>query len=156
MVPHHEERAPQRSDAVRNTNDCVASVAVADPVNWSQTSPICGSSEKLMATAACGLAKCSRIKVRSASPSTVEDIDVLALGARIMTRIQTSLPLAAAIRVELVIGLLWSCGPLAATESMDVEGAELRATGAGRMLRGIGALAVTTAGRSTGCVAAGA
>jgi hypothetical protein len=41
----------------------------------------------------------------SLSPSTVEDIDVLALGARIMTRIQTSLLLAAAIRVEVAITL---------------------------------------------------
>jgi hypothetical protein len=30
----------QRSDAVRITNDWVASVAMADPVNWSLTIPI--------------------------------------------------------------------------------------------------------------------
>ena len=148
---------PQRSEAVRSTNDCVASVAVADPVNWSETSPICGSSEKLMAMAACGLAKCSRIKVKSVSPSTVEDIDVLALGARIMTRIQTSLPLAAAIRVDIdnrAALILRSLGG----DRVDGRGGQLNyaATGAGRMLRGIGALAVTTAGRSTGWVAAGA
>jgi len=90
----------QRSDAVRITNDCVASVAIADPVNRSQSTPICGSSEKLIATMACGLTKCIRIKVMSLSPSTVVDIDVLALGARIMARIQTLLPVAAAIRVD--------------------------------------------------------
>ena len=94
---------PQRSDAVRIRNRCVASVATADPVNWSETSPICGSSEKLMETIACGLTKCIRIKVMSLSPSTVVDNDALALGARIMTRIQTALPLAAAIRVDVVI-----------------------------------------------------
>ena len=43
--------------------------------------------------------------VMSASPSTVADIEVLALGARIMARIQISLPLAAAIRVEVEITL---------------------------------------------------
>ena len=41
----------------------------------------------------------------SLSPSTVEDIEVLALGARIMTRIQMSLLLPAAIRVEVEITL---------------------------------------------------
>ena len=70
----------QRSDAVRIMNRCVASVATADPVNWSETSPICGSSEKLMETIACGLTKCIRIKVMSLSPSTVVDSDALALG----------------------------------------------------------------------------
>jgi hypothetical protein len=43
--------------------------------------------------------------VMSASPSTVADIDVLALGARIMARIQMSLPLEAAIRVEVATAL---------------------------------------------------
>src|SRR5258705_4027134 len=90
----------QRSDAVRITNDCVARVAVAEPVNRSHTMPSCGSSEKVMATIAGGLTKCARMMVMSASPSTVADIEVLALGARIMARIQISLPLAAAIRVE--------------------------------------------------------
>jgi hypothetical protein len=47
----------QCSEAVRNTNDVVTSVAVAEPVNWSQSSPICGSSVKVMAIAACGLTK---------------------------------------------------------------------------------------------------
>jgi len=37
--------------------------------------------------------------------STVVDSDALALGARIMTRIQTALPVAAAIRVDVVIAL---------------------------------------------------
>ena len=36
----------------------------------------------------------------SVSPITVADIDVLALGASIMTRIQTSLALEAASRVD--------------------------------------------------------
>src|SRR5258708_4899917 len=95
----------QRSDAVRITNDCVASLAIADPVKRSQTSPICGSSEKPIAIAACGLTKCTRIKVMSVSPSTVADIDVLALGARIIIRIQTSLLRAAAIRVDVATRL---------------------------------------------------
>ena len=46
-------RNDQRSDAVRITNDWVASVAMADPVNWSLTRPICGSSEKFIVTVAC-------------------------------------------------------------------------------------------------------
>ena len=50
------ERA-QRSDAVRITNDCVSSRAVAEPVKRSVTSPSVGSSEKLIATIACGLTK---------------------------------------------------------------------------------------------------
>src|SRR3984893_16376306 len=95
----------QRSDAVRITNDCVASVAIAGPVNRSLTIPICGSSEKLIATTACGLTKWIRIKVMSVSPRTVVDIDVLALGASIMTRIQTPWPVAAAIRVDVAIAL---------------------------------------------------
>src|SRR6202171_904683 len=94
-----------RTSAVRITKDCVASLAVADPVKWSQSSPICGSAEKLIAIAACGLTKCARIKVMSVSPSTVADIDVLALGARIMTRIQASVTLEAAIRVEVATTL---------------------------------------------------
>ncbi len=98
-------RSAQRSDAVRITNDCVASVATAGPVNRSLTSPICGSSEKLIATTACGLTKWIRIKVMSVSPRTVVDIDVLALGASIMTRIQTPLPVPAAIRVDVAIAL---------------------------------------------------
>src|SRR5712664_85665 len=95
----------QRSDAVRITNDWVASVAMADPVKWSLTSPICGSSEKLIVTVACGLTKCARIRVMSVSPSTVVDIDALALGARIMTRIQTSLAEAAEIRADVATTL---------------------------------------------------
>src|SRR5450432_4707661 len=94
---------PYRSDAVRITNDWVASVATAGPVNRSLTRPICGSFAKLIATTACGLAKWIRIKVMAVSPSTVVDIDVLALGASIITRIQTPLPVAAAIRVDVEI-----------------------------------------------------
>jgi hypothetical protein len=95
----------QRSDAVRITNDCVGNVAVADPVKWSELIPICGSSEKLIAITACGLTKCARIRVMSVSPRTVADIDVLALGARIIMRIQVSLLFEAAIRVEVAIML---------------------------------------------------
>ena len=56
-----------------------------------------------MAIAACGLTKKLRIMVMSVSPSTVVDIALLALGASIITRIQMSLPLAAAMRVEVEI-----------------------------------------------------
>src|ERR1700682_2307613 len=97
---HNMRERGQRSEAVRSTNDCVARTAVADPVKWSQTIPISGSSEKLIAIVACGLTKCSRNKVMSASPSTVADIEVLALGARIIMRIQASLLLEAASRVD--------------------------------------------------------
>jgi hypothetical protein len=41
----------------------------------------------------------------SASPNTVADIDVLALGARINIRIQLSLALEAVIRVDVAITL---------------------------------------------------
>ena len=58
-----------------------------------------------MAIAACGLTKKPRIMVMSVSPSTVVDIALLALGASITTRIQMSLPLAAARRVEVEITL---------------------------------------------------
>ena len=47
----------QRSEAVCITKDCVASFAVADPEKWSVAIPACGSSEKAMAIAACGLTK---------------------------------------------------------------------------------------------------
>src|SRR6266851_5103488 len=144
---------PQCSDAVRITNDCVASVAIAGPVNRSLTIPICGSSEKLIATMACGLTKWIRIKVMSVSPSTVVDIDVLALGASIITRIQTPLPVAAAIRVDVAISLPWPCGPLATTWSIEGAAIGLRA---GRKLRGIGALAATIFERSTGELDGGA
>src|ERR1700704_5249909 len=90
----------QRSDAVRITRDCVASPAVADPVKRSETIPICGSLEKLITITAGGVRKCARMTARSISPSTVVDIDVLALGASIMTRTQVSLPLKDASRVE--------------------------------------------------------
>jgi len=54
-----------RSAAVRIANDVVDSVAVAEPVNFSQTMPICGSFENVIATAAFGLTKCVRITVMS-------------------------------------------------------------------------------------------
>src|SRR3978361_169973 len=100
--------------------------------------------------------KCSRISLRSESPSTVEDIEVLALGARIIIRIQTSLPFAAAIRVEVVTMPAWPWGPLAATVVTSVTAIELRDAEAGRALRGIGALAATMLARSSGAEAAGA
>ena len=95
--------APQRSAAVRNAKDSVDSLAVAEPVNRSVVMPSIGSSEKLMAMAACGLTKKARIMVMSVSPSTVVDIALLALGASMTTRIQMLLPLAAARRVEVEI-----------------------------------------------------
>jgi hypothetical protein len=43
--------------------------------------------------------------VMSVSPNTVVNIELLALGASITTRIQTSLPLAAEMRVDVAITL---------------------------------------------------
>src|SRR5258705_6677753 len=146
----------QRSDAVRITNDSVSSRAVAEPVKRSVTIPSIGSSEKLIAMIACGLTKWVRIKVMSASPSTVTDIDVLALGASIITRIQMSLPLPAASLVEVAITLDRPCAPLAMTLVTSLTAIELREAVAGRAPRGIGALAATTLGGSTGDEAAGA
>src|SRR5258706_1446506 len=111
------DETDHRSNAVRITNECVASVAVADPVKRSHTSPICGSSEKLMAIADCGLTKCARIRGMSVSPSTDADIDMLALGARIITRIHVSLPPEAASRVAVATTLPGPSGPLATTWS---------------------------------------
>ena len=79
-----------------------------------------------MTSAACGLMKCMRIKLMSALPSTVAFMDVLALGASIMTRIQTSLPREAASRAEVATGLPWDCGPLATTLSIVLAAAGLR------------------------------
>src|SRR6202051_5041876 len=129
--------AAQRSDAVRSTKDCVVSGVMAGPVKRSQLSPICGSSEKLIAIVTSGLRKCALIKLISASPSTVADIDVLALGASIMTRIQASFALDAAIRVEVATTLPGPWGPLAATVSIVVAAARLRGADAGRKLWGI-------------------
>src|SRR5258707_1297043 len=141
-------KTDQRSNAVRITNDCVARVAVADPVKRSHTSPICGSSEKLIAIADCGLTKCARIKVMSVSPRTVTDIDMLALGARIIMRIQASLLLEAAIRVDVATTLSGPCGPLATTWSTVATAAGFREPDAGRTLRGIGTGSVDLAGRA--------
>jgi len=97
--------ASQRKDAVCVTKDCVASLAVADPVKRSLSIPICGSSEKAMAIAACGFAKYTRKRLISASPNTVVFIELLALGAKIITRIQRSLPREeAASRVDVATG----------------------------------------------------
>src|SRR5450432_555957 len=101
-----------------------------------------------MATVAWGLTKNARIWVRSASPSIVTDIDVLALGASSMTRIQLSSVLAAEIRVDVAIMPVWPCCPLGATVLISVAAARLREA-AGRTPRGIGALAATTLARST-------
>ena len=147
------------SEAVRITNDWVARTAMADPVKLSQTIPISGSSEKVIATTDGGLTKCARIKVMSASPSTVVDIEVLALGARIMARIQTSLLWEVAIRVDVATTLPSPCdppcNPLATTVVTSVMVIELWAD-AGRALGGSGALAVTIFERSTGELDAGA
>src|SRR5260370_30855955 len=129
------ESADDRRSAVRITNECVASVAAADPVKRSHTSPICGSSEKLIAIADSGLTKCARIRVMSVSPSTVADIDMLALGARIIMRIQASLPLEAASRVEVATTLPGPCGPLATTWSTAGTAPGFRGPHAGRTVR---------------------
>ena len=79
---------------------------------------------------------------------------MLALGARIIARIQTSLLLVAdASRVEVAT---MPCEPLATTVVMLLTAIGLRAAEAGRTIRGIGALAATTLGRSAGGAAAGA
>ena len=87
------------------------------------------------------------------------DIDVLALGANIITRIQTSPPLAAS-RVEVAITLAWPCtlpcAPLVTTVVTSLTAIELRDGAAGRALRGIGAEAATMLERSTEETAAGA
>src|ERR1700730_11355788 len=126
--------------AVRSTNEVVSSVVMAEPEKRSQLIPSIGSSEKLIAITACGLTKKPRIWVMSTSPSVVTAI-VLALGASIMMRIQVSLlPLAADRRLDVAMPM--PCGLLAATVLISVAAAALRC--AGRMLRGIGALAATT------------
>ena len=102
------------------------------------------------------MTKCARISVMSVSPRTVADIDMLALGARIIMRIQTSLLLEAAIRVEVATTLPGPCGPLATTWSIVMTAVELRGAEVGRTLRGIGALAATILPRSTGDEDAGA
>ena len=129
---------------------------MADPVKLSQTIPIRGSSEKVIVTVNCGLTKWARIKVMLASPSTVVDIDVLALGARIMARIQTSLLREVAIRLDGATALPSPCDPLVTTVVTSVTAIELRGTDAGRALGGIGALAATIFERSTGELDAGA
>ena len=59
-----------------------------------------------MATAANGFTKYERINVMSAaSPIDAIDIETVALGARIMARIQTSLGLPAAMRAEFVTAI---------------------------------------------------
>ena len=57
VKPGNEDLRAYRSEAVRSTNDWVASVAVAEPVKRSHVMPIIGSSEKVMAIADCGLTK---------------------------------------------------------------------------------------------------
>src|SRR5689334_15958087 len=144
-----------RRAAVRITNDIVSRRAVAEPVKRSVTRPSAGSFEKVIATTDCGLTKCWRIRVRSASPNTVTDIDMLALGASMITRSQSSLsPLEAARRAELAIMPPWPL--LAITVVTSLTAIELRDGADGRALRGIGALAATMLERSTGETAAGA
>ena len=100
-----------------------------------------------------GFWKCALIKLISASPMTVADIDVLALGASIMTRIQASLALEAAIRVDVDTTPPWPWEPLATTWSIVMEAVALRT---GRGPWGMGALAATTFERSAGEGEAGA
>src|SRR4029450_4894138 len=139
--------ADYRSAAVRITNDFISSRAVAEPVKRSVTRPSVGSSEKVIATIACGFTKCCRIKVRSASPNTVTDIELLALGASIITRSQSSLsPLEAARRAELATMQPWPLSAITVVTSLTAI--ELRDGVDGRPLRGIGALAATTLARS--------
>ena len=57
VQPGNHGLCAYRSEAVRSTNDWVASVAVAEPEKRSHVMPIIGSSEKLMAIDACGLMK---------------------------------------------------------------------------------------------------
>src|SRR6201994_1979881 len=93
--------------------------------------------------------------VMSVSPSTVVNIEPLALGASINTRSQMSLPLPALIRVEVATTPTWPCAPLVATELISLAtAAALR--GAGRGLRITGTLAATKLARSTGELAGGA
>ncbi len=136
---------------MRSTNEVVSIVVIAEPEKRSQLIPSIGSSENLIATVACGLTKKPRIWVMSTSPSVVTAI-MLALGASIMMRIQVSSPLAADRRLD--VKMPAPCGLLAAMVLISVAAAALR--GAGRMLRGIGALAATILLRSTGEDAAGA
>ena len=91
----------------------------------------------------------------SVSPSTVVDIALLALGASITTRIQRSLPLAAASRVEVEITLLLTLRSLG-DHGVDFGGGSGSVARSGRTVRGIGAEAATTLARSTGEEAAGA
>ena len=146
----------QRSEAV--WNDIVGRLDTAEPVKRSQTIPGCGSPEKLIATVVFGLTKCTRIDGISGSPNTDDDIDVLALGARIMARIQISVlaALEAAMRADVETALPCPCDPLAITEVTSVTAIELRETDAGRPLWGIGAVAATMFERSSGELAAGA
>src|SRR6185295_12804875 len=103
------------------------------------------------------LTKKPRISVRSESPNTVTDIEVEALGASIITRIQTSFaPLKVASRVEVAMTLPLSCVPLATTVVTSLRAIEFFGGVAGRTLRGIGADAATMLERSTGVAAAGA
>src|SRR3569833_3535808 len=108
--------------------------------------PICGSSEKAMTIAASGLPKYTRKRLISASPNTVVVIEVVALGAKITTRIQRSLPReAAASRFDVATGSSGFCAPFATTVSIVVAAAvALRGGAETRRPRGIGALAVTT------------
>ena len=82
---------------------------------------------------------------------------MLALGASIITRIQRSLPLEAASRVEVVTTLPWPCAPLATTVVDRRWRPRIRGIAMpGGRCAGIGALAATMLARSTGEEAAGA
>src|SRR4029078_11499538 len=106
-------------------------------------------SEKLMASAVCGLTKNERIMVRSISPIRVTSIEDDKLGVSNTMRSQMSLPLAPAILAEVVTRSSRPCTPLAATVLISVAGVALRETAEAWGLRGSGAEAATTLARST-------
>ena len=96
----------------------------------------------------------------SASPSTVTDIEVLALGASIITRIQTSLALGRGEpgrgRDHAGLALHAALAPLATTVVTSLAAIELRDGLAGRVAARDRRGAATTLERSTGEAAAGA
>src|ERR1044072_9963438 len=94
--------------------------------------PSCGSSAKVIAIAARGLTKYERISVRSGSPMADTDIAVLALGERIIARIQTSLLFAAEVSRAEVATI--PCEPLGTTVVTLLTAIGLLAGEAGRKI----------------------
>src|SRR5262249_1394705 len=95
-----------------------------------------------------------RIWVRSASPSIVTDIDVLALGASSKTRSQGPSPPPDETRPRAENRRAPPSPPLGGPELVRGGAATLREA-AGRAPRGIGALAATTLARSRSTEAEG-